>query len=69
MNVVTDIPLNVNPLDSIKSSLNQLEMFHMDFVELMDDEHMMYFNDLCELRDKTELLRSEYSVLYSKLLE
>lgn len=66
---VKDEVMGVNPLDSIKSSLNQLEMFHMDFLELLDEMDTDYYEDLCILRDETDRLRSKYSILYSKLLE
>ena len=59
----------MSPLDSIDGELDQLSLFHEDLIVL--DKHTLgkYTSDFEELRDKTDKLRSEYAILYGKILE
>lgn len=56
----------VNPLDTINHNIEQIKFFYDDIVELDNGE---FLTDLEDLRDKCELLRSEFATLYSKMLE
>lgn len=59
-----------NPLYDIEGQINQIYDFYKDIVE-MDKEisEVDYEEDILNLRDNTERLRAEYSILYSKLLD
>ena len=59
----------VNPLDSMDSAIKQLVFFHEDLSILDNHTNGKYTKDFEELRDKTDMLRAEYSVIYSKILE
>lgn len=56
----------VNPLDTINHNIKQIKFFYDDIVELDNGE---FLTDLEDLRDKCELLRSEFATLYSKMLD
>lgn len=56
----------VNPLDTINHNIEQIKLFYDDIVELDNGE---FLTDLKDLRDKCELLRSEFATLYSKMLD
>lgn len=58
----------VNPIDSMDTEINQLSLFHEDLSILQRHTGDKYLEDFKELRDKTDLLRSEYASLYSKIL-
>ena len=60
----------VNPLYTMKHNIEQIEGFYRDIVEI-DNELTSsdYEKEVLELRDNTERLRAEYSILYAKLLE
>ena len=59
-----------NPLYNIGGQLNQIYDFYIDIVE-MDKKISKadYEEDILNLRDETERLRAEYSMLYVKLLD
>ena len=57
---------DVNPLDTINHNIKQIKFFYDDIVELDNGE---FLTDLEDLRDKCELLRSEFATLYSKMLD
>lgn len=65
---MSELSEKVNPLDSMDVGIKQLALFHEDLVVL--DKHTLgkYESDLEELRDLTDKLRAEYSVVYSKIL-
>ena len=57
-------------LKSIKSELEQLNMFYQDLDELVREHPKLnYEKEFKELRDKTDYLRVDYSALYAKILE
>ena len=60
----------INPLWTMKHNIEQIEGFYKDIVELDEKiSEVDYGKELLELRDDTERLRAEYSILYAKLLE
>lgn len=60
----------VDPLRSMEIELKQLNGFYNDIKRLDSQvKERDYEKDLEDLRDQTDLLRSEYSVLYAKLLD
>ena len=57
------------PLKSMKSELEQLNMFYNDFEKVAEEyPDLDYEKELCDLRDKTTCLMSDYSALYAKIL-
>lgn len=60
--------MEVHPLDSIDTEINQLKLFYEDLIILQKHTGDDYLDDLKELRDKTDQLRSDYASLYSKIL-
>lgn len=56
----------VNPLDTINHNIEQIKGFYDDIVELDNGE---FLTDLKYLRDRCELLRSEFAILYCKMLD
>lgn len=59
---------NVNPLKSTSIEIEQLKSFNEDLLTLQKVTDDKYLEDFEDLRDKTNLLRSEYSIVYSKIL-
>ena len=59
---------NVNPLKSTSIEIEQLKSFNEDLLTLQENTGDKYLEDFEDLRDKTNLLRSEYSIVYSKIL-
>ena len=59
---------NVNPLKSTSIEIDQLKSFNEDLLTLQKSTGDKYLEDFEDLRDKTNLLRSEYSIVYSKIL-
>ena len=59
---------NVNPLKSTSIEIEQLKSFNEDLLTLQENTGDKYLEDFEDLRDKTNLLRSEYSILYGKIL-
>ena len=59
---------SVNPLKSTSIEIDQLKSFNEDLLTLQKVTDDKYLEDFEDLRDKTNLLRSEYSILYSKIL-
>lgn len=55
-------------LKSMKIELEQMLMFFNDLEILTDKTGDEYQDDLKELRDETDRLRSEYATLYAKIL-
>ena len=57
------------PLKSMKSELEQLNMFYNDFERIVEEyPDLDYEKEFRDLRDKTDYLRSDYSALYAKIL-
>lgn len=65
---MSELSEKVNPLDNMDIGIKQLALFHEDLVVL--DKHTLgkYESDFEELRDLTDKLRAEYSIVYSKIL-
>ena len=59
---------SVNPLKSTSIEIEQLKSFNEDLLTLQKVTDDKYLEDFEDLRDKTNLLRSEYSIVYSKIL-
>ena len=59
---------SVNPLKSTSIEIEQLKSFNDDLLTLQKVTGDKYLEDFEDLRDKTNLLRSEYSILYGKIL-
>ena len=60
---------NVNPLKSTSIEIDQLKSFNEDLLTLQKSTGDKYLEDFEDLRDKTNLLRSEYSILYGKIFK
>lgn len=60
--------MSVNPLTSMEIELNQIVGFYNDLIVLDKECSTDYSEDFEKLRDKTDMLRSEYASLYSKIL-
>lgn len=60
--------VEVRPIESMEIGINQIEKFFMDLVALEKEVGDDYWSDFNRLRDETDKLRSEYSILYSKIL-
>ena len=58
----------VKPIESMLIELKQLNDFYGDLSVLYDYVGEEYIDDFKDLRDATNLLRSEYSSLYSKII-
>lgn len=61
----------IDPLYIMGSNIEQIQSFYKDIIEMdnkivRDEEYEIA---IANIRDETELLRAEYSVLYSTLLD